>query len=51
MVEDARRRDAEIILGLLVAHWGVRYAEWTQNFVAKGDVDLSGGGKNKNHST
>ena len=44
MVEDARRRGAEIILGHPVAQWAVRHAEWIQNFLVKSDVDLSGGG-------
>ena len=44
MVEDARRRGAEIILDHLVARWAVRRAEWIPNFFVQGDVDLSGGG-------
>ena len=44
MIEDARRRGAEIILGHPVAQWAVRHAEWIQNFLVKSDVDLSGGG-------
>ena len=44
MVEDARRRSAEIILDHPVAQWAVRQAEWIQNFLVKSDVDTSGGG-------
>ena len=47
VVEDARRRGAEIILDHLVAQWTVRHAEWMQNFFAKGDVGSSGGGTKK----
>ena len=35
---------AEIILDHPVAQWALRHAEWIQNFLAKSDVDLSGGG-------
>ena len=41
-VEDARRRGFQIILD-----HPVRHAEWIQNFLAKSDVDLSGGGTTK----
>ena len=44
MVEDTRRRSAEIILDSLVAHRATRHAAWIQNFLAKSDVDLSDGG-------
>ena len=44
MVEDARRRGAEITLDRPVAQWAVRHAEWIHNFLVKSDVDLSGGG-------
>ena len=44
MVENARRRGAEIILDHPVAQWAVTHARWIQNFLVKSDVDLSGGG-------
>ena len=48
MVEDAKRRSAEIILDHPVAQWAVRHAEWIQNFLVEIDVDVSGGGTKKN---
>ena len=39
MVEDARRRGAEIILDHLVAQLAVKHAEWVENFFVKSDVN------------
>ena len=44
MVEDARRRGAEIMLDHPVVRWAVRRVEWIRNFLVLSDVDLSGGG-------
>ena len=41
MIEDARRRRAQIILDRPVAQWAARHAEWIQNFLVKSDTDLS----------
>ena len=38
MVQDARRRGVEIILGHPVAQWAMRHAGWIQNFFVKSDV-------------